>query len=267
MLALERISKQKLLIALDRDGTLVPYAPTPQEAVMSAAVKSLLSDLAACPDVDLAIVSARSVEQLQEDIEHPKIILAGNYGLDILFGSAGRLVQPSAQKALPEINQLRTALTKLNADIPASFLEDQLYCLHLHYRNVSEEFLPYLHAEISKLEQHLSQVRLNYLPTSYEFFPRLPWDKGNALDTIQKHLGLSDGQFFPIVLGDSEGDEPGLAWANARNGLSMRVATKPVQTAAQKTVVDPEAAAEFLNELLALKSASKTAKQCDSKAP
>jgi trehalose-phosphatase len=259
MSQLERIVKEeKLLLALDRDGTLVPYAANPQDAVMSAAVQSLLSQLADRKGITVAIVSARSVAQLEEDIDHEQVILAGNYGLQIKFPGNEFFVNPEAIKAVPELQRIKEQLQEIGNMAPNSVVEDQIYSLHFHFRNVPKEFLSVVHNQVQSLEKQLKMTQLNPLPTSYEFFPQLIWDKGKAMDAIQKHLGLVKGEFFPIFIGDTEKDEPALAWANRYGGFSLRVAPHQVSTQAQEVLENTDGVIAFLQALLRAKTKAGT---------
>jgi len=255
MSQLERIAKEeKLLLALDRDGTLVPYAANPQDAVMSAAVQSLLYQLADRKGIIVAIVSARSVAQLKQDLNHEQVILAGNYGLQIKFPGNELFVNPEAIKAVPELQRIKEQLQEIRSMAPNSVLEDHTYSLHLHFRNVAKEFLPVVHKQVQSLEKQLRVTQLNPLPTSYEFFPQLIWDKGKAMDAIQKHLALAKGEFFPIFIGDTDKDEPAFAWANRYGGSSLRVAPYQVSTQAQEVLENTDGVIAFLQEILRAKT-------------
>jgi hypothetical protein len=59
-----------LVTALDLDGTLVPFAATPQEAKMTPATEALLDSLIALPGVTCGIVTGRPRE-LTEPIAAP----------------------------------------------------------------------------------------------------------------------------------------------------------------------------------------------------
>ena len=48
-----------LVIALDLDGTLIPFAPTPQEAVIDEEVAGLLDEFAVLPNATVGLISGR----------------------------------------------------------------------------------------------------------------------------------------------------------------------------------------------------------------
>lgn len=55
---------KRLYLFLDYDGTLVPLAPVPEEAVPSPFLLDLLKRLCECPELRVAVVSGRSVDDL-----------------------------------------------------------------------------------------------------------------------------------------------------------------------------------------------------------
>jgi trehalose-phosphatase len=243
-----------LLLGIDRDGTIVPYAPSPPEAIISPSVKKLLIQLSESEGIILAIVSARSVAQLREDVGDTNIILAGNYGLEIRFPTGKNLVHPDALKAVPELDAIKTQLEKLVMKVPDSLLENQTYALHVHYRNVPKEYLELVHKKVSSLARKLSNVELKALPTSYEFFPKVPWNKAKGLELIRTELNLSPGQFCPIFIGDTDADESAFKWSNKLGGLSARVAPHKVTTQAKEILANPEAAIALLQRILTSRS-------------
>lgn len=70
-------SAGQLVIAIDLDGTLLPFAPTPEEARVDGDTAALLEALAATPGVTVGIISGRP-RHLVEDLppRFPKIAVA-----------------------------------------------------------------------------------------------------------------------------------------------------------------------------------------------
>jgi trehalose 6-phosphate phosphatase len=238
-----------LFVALDRDGTLVPYADRSEEAIMTEAVRQIIDDLAALPNLVLAIVSARGIVDLKNDLLDPGVILAGNYGLEILFANGQLEIQPGATKAGPLLEQVRLKLTELAKELSGSILEDHIYSLCFHWHLVAEEQRPYLHSFFANFKDQLdSSIYMKVLPTSYEFVPNLDWDKSHALQRITDYLGLTPHSCLNLYIGDTESDEPAFTWVNRYSGVSIRVGTQ-IKTAANFVLPAPKNVAHFLKRL------------------
>ena len=72
-----------ILLNLDYDGTLTPIAATPDEAVLSREVKSVLEELARVKDCELAIVSGRALKDIRKMVGIKNIVYVGNHGFEI----------------------------------------------------------------------------------------------------------------------------------------------------------------------------------------
>jgi len=62
------------------------------------------------------------------------------------------------------------------------------------------------------------------------------------------HLSAAPDRYY-IYCGDSQQDEPGFAWVNARGGFSIRVG-RAKQTQAKVNLADPFALRAFLLKLI-----------------
>jgi trehalose 6-phosphate synthase/phosphatase len=73
-------ASQKRLILLDYDGTLAPFAKTPEGAKPSKQLLALLKKLGQNPANDVAIISGRSAENLGEWFGHLPVHLIAEHG-------------------------------------------------------------------------------------------------------------------------------------------------------------------------------------------
>lgn len=244
-----RTSRQ-IFLALDRDGTLVPYAKEPSAAIMPPQVASLLRDLAQLPNIVLAIVSARGLNLLKQDIDTTAIVLAGNYGMEIRLTNMEDIVAEGAQKAAPELEKLAGELADIMRNFPGSILENHVFSLCLHWHAVAPNRLADLHATLDKIGSRSGSLAMRRLPTSYEFLPGMHWDKSFALETIASRLLSSPHESLLIYIGDSEQDEPAFEWVNARGGFSIKVGSADNSTKATLRMPQPVDVVLFLEQLL-----------------
>lgn len=209
------------LIALDRDGTLVPYANRPEEAIVDRKLRGLIDDLSAKDGVTIAVISARSCAQLRGDFGDC-IVLAGNYGMEVMFPDGKLCVQDDALNAVPRIKQARDQLSERLDLASGAILEDHGYSLCLHWHNVPLSMRDDLHAAVMMTADKFPELKFEKGNTSYEVFPNLEWNKGLGLAYIDQNLnnGIERVTFFA---GDTNADTPGFAWVNDRGGISVRV--------------------------------------------
>ncbi len=249
-------SHRHLFIALDRDGTLVPYHSQPEQAIMPARTREVLNKLAQTPETTLAFVSARSVSLLQQDID-AKIILAGNYGMEILLANGQEIIAPAALRAAPELQRIAVLLETVMNHYPGCILDNHKYSLCLHWHLVADKDRDNLHQEINNIATRFDTTKVRTLPTSYEFLPNIDWNKGMALETISSHLPNSKAFYFWIYIGDSEQDEPAFNWVNSLNGYSLRVGLPKNQTCAKKCLARVSDTSQLLEQILDLYSGTK----------
>ena len=68
---------------LDYDGTLAPFAPTPDDVLPDESVIGLISQLADSPNVRVSIVSGRRLGHIRKLLPINGILLAGTYGVEL----------------------------------------------------------------------------------------------------------------------------------------------------------------------------------------
>jgi trehalose-phosphatase len=227
------IPAKRWLIALDRDGTLVPYASRPEDARVSPELSALMDELVEVPGCNVAIVSARSLGQLNGDFDGRKLILAGNYGLEVQFTDGSLVVQKSAQLVVPYLKQIRDDLSDLLGLNNGIILEDHGYSLCLHLRSATAGDERTVHDVVAGMVSEYPQVQFRRLPTSYEMLPSAPWDKGRALSFIDSQLSKrgeeqeqeqeQEQDWFYFFAGDTEADTPAFLWVAEHQGISVRV--------------------------------------------
>lgn len=61
---------QKLALLLDYDGTLAPIAPHPDLATLPMETKHTLQRLSNMPDVNIAIISGRNVDNVKKMVSY-----------------------------------------------------------------------------------------------------------------------------------------------------------------------------------------------------
>ena len=218
-----RSAARKLLV-FDRDGTIVPYADHPDDAVMDEKLKATLISLASSPGMDVAILSARGINDLERDFSKGQpVILAGNYGLEMRMPDGSEFVEARARSCKNELAEIYEKLKFLEGALFDGILENHGLSVCLHWHRVKPEKLEEFKAHVHSVAENLSGVALKSFPTSFEFFPEFSWDKGKGLELIYKEVVQGDQPCLVLFCGDTDSDEPAMDFANRMEGISIRV--------------------------------------------
>jgi trehalose 6-phosphate synthase/phosphatase len=127
-----------VLLMLDYDGTLVPYAMTPELARPDGELLALLGVLAARPCTEVHIVSGRPQETLERWLGDLPIGLHAEHGLASRAPGAGSWVTG----ALPPQDwrpAVRVLMCDFAARTPGAFVEEKRAGLAWHYRAADPE--------------------------------------------------------------------------------------------------------------------------------
>jgi trehalose 6-phosphate synthase/phosphatase len=196
----------KRLMLLDYDGTLVPYAARPREAIPPAHVLALLASLAAAPGVTLALVSGRSRADLESWFGriHGLWLIAEHGAAVRPPGGAWDLVRggpPPGWKA-----KVLPVLEHYLDRTPGSLIEEKEFALVWHHRLADPEFGEWLANElVATLDEMLADSELQALRGNKTVEVRLVWaNKGSVVDRLEAEHGDAT---FQLAMGDDRTDE------------------------------------------------------------
>lgn len=207
------------LLVLDYDGTLVPFAKRPQQAIPPASLLNLLSGLTSEPGNCVALMSGRTAWNLERWFGSiPQLCLVAEHGAEIKRSAASPW-QPLRQE--PSTDWKATVMPILDHFVdrtPGSFVEEKKYALVWHYRMAEPEFGEWLANElVSMLEAMLAETELRAFRGEKIVEIKPVWaNKGVAIERLLKTLPDSD---FIFVAGDDRTDEsaferlPDNAWS------------------------------------------------------
>ncbi len=239
-------SAASIVAALDLDGTLLPFAPTPQEAVIDGDTASLLDALQHCPGVTFGIISGRP-RPLVEDIvkRFPTIVLAAEHGVwRYASGSWESSLEP-----IPQLEEIERALVGLAKRFPGALVERKTCSVCLHWRRVEEPW----HARITAAAEVIVDEWLETQP-SLERLPGVEMlevrhraaHKGSALAWLRGH-GPAGAPL--VAIGDDITDED--MFVSLRdNDVGILVAPTPRRTQAGLRLPSVDAVHRFLRWLL-----------------
>jgi trehalose-phosphatase len=215
-----------ILLNLDYDGTLTPIAATPDEAVLSREVKSVLEELARVKDCELAIVSGRALKDIRKMVGIKNIVYVGNHGFEIdgpriHFES---LTPPDIKKVFAEI---KDGLAKNLARLEGAVIEDKGLTLSVHYRLVPEEkadAVAKIFHKTCRPYHAAKQIRIGSGKKVFEIKPPIEWDKGKAVLWLlaRQTRASGKGRVLPVYIGDDRTDED-VFLTLRKNGITVFV--------------------------------------------
>lgn len=223
------------LVVLDYDGTLVPHAPTPQEAVPPRGLIAVLAELAADPANCLALVSGRRARDLEQWFGAVRgLWLAAEHGAE--WKAPGEAWQEVRPQASTEWKAAVAPILDHFADrTPGSFVEEKKYALAWHYRRADAEFGAWLSNEmVANLEAMLAETELRAFPGEKVVEVRPVWaNKGEIWDRLLAGRPRAD---FLFAAGNDRTDEDIFA-RMPEGSWSVHVGSGP--TRAAYTLRDP----------------------------
>lgn len=199
---------------LDFDGTLVELAATPEAVIVDARLGPLLERLAAAMPGRVAIVSGRSVAQIDGFLAAHlgAIAVAGSHGAERRTPSEGHLL-PKRSEALDRA----AAALAAYADREGLLLEEKTLGVTLHYR-ADPARGP---AAIAAAERVAAEHGLGANRGKMMVEVRLPGDKGEAVRSLLDDPAMQGST--PWFFGDDRTDEDGFAAAQGLGGAGVLV--------------------------------------------
>jgi len=229
---------------LDIDGTLLELADDPEAVIADAGLRALLGRLAARLDGRVALISGRSVAQIDR-IFGPvaeTLPVTGSHGLEYRWN--GVWARPERPAALDTV---AAAFHALATRFPGVLVEEKSFGVALHWR-----MAPSARDEGEALAQALADahgLRLQHGKDLAEL--RVAGgDKGQAVRRLMARPGMVGTR--AVVFGDDLTDESAFAAARALGGAGVLVGSRAHDgspTAADLSLPDPAAVRAFLAQV------------------
>ncbi|KAL4574892.1 hypothetical protein LXL04_021732 [Taraxacum kok-saghyz] len=243
---------KRIALFLDYDGTLSPIVDNPDLAFMSHDMRDAVKNVA--KHIPTAVISGRSRDKVHEFVGLEELYYAGSHGMDIMCpgkeGEEGNLFQP-ASEFLPMIDEVFTSLVEITKDIKGAKVENNKFCISVHYRNVDEKSWQTIAQYVQNILKQYPRLRLTHGRKVLEVRPVLKWDKGKAVEFLLESLGLSNCEdVLAIYIGDDRTDEDAFKFLReGGGGIGILVSSSPKESSAFYSLRDPSEVMEFLKLL------------------
>ena len=219
------LAKRRALF-FDYDGTLVPLARTPEQAVPGGSLLDLLRRLASDPRNDITIISGRQREFLQTHLGDFRLSLVAEHGA--WMRRRGGIWR---KRVFPDHSwkeRIMPLLEFYGERLPGSFLEEKECSVAWHYRQSDVESADFMAQELKfELNSLLFQTNMEVLEGNKVLEVRAKSaNKGAAV------LAALDDAVYDFILaaGDDATDED-MFQALPKDAITVRVGIRP--TAAQ----------------------------------
>ncbi len=241
---------RELVIALDLDGTLLPFAPTPNEAKIDEGSAALLDALTALPGVTLGVISGRPLSLMEGlPARFPSIAFAAEHGVWRFTDGAWSAALPP----VPQLDEIEQALTNLARRHPGALVERKSCSVCLHWRQVDAAHHDLIVAAAEDIvdEWLETQHGLERLPEAEALEVRhVSAHKGSALNWLRSRAPAGA---TVLAIGDDLTDED-MFVSLREHDLGVMVAERPRRTQAGVRLADPAAVHRFLRWLIDARS-------------
>jgi trehalose 6-phosphate phosphatase len=224
-------------LLLDFDGTLVELAETPDAIRIPLELPALIARLSLRLGGRVAIISGRSLDDLERHVGPLPVAFAGSHGAEIRTG--GEVERSHLPAGLAKA---REALERFAAEDPRLLVEDKPGTVALHFRRAPDR-----EADSAALAERLATRHGLQVQAGKMVFELLPEgvDKGKALERLMAQPLFAGAR--PWFIGDDLTDEHAFAAAARAGGGGILVGPKR-ETAAAWRLADVRAASRWLTE-------------------
>src|SRR6266576_1572117 len=205
-------------ILLDIDGTLLDLAPTPREVWVPPDLASTLTHLLRRTSGALALVSGRSLNDIDLIFAPEQYPAVGGHGAEMRVAADSEAVATHAPPMDKELKRRLAAIAKLS---PGILLEDKGYSLALHYR-LAPHAEKAIYAAVSLIRADLPNAPIEVLPGKCVCEIKLSgFDKATGVLELMTHEPFRGRR--PIFIGDDVTDETVFAIMTDLDGLAFSV--------------------------------------------
>jgi len=239
----ERLRRGRPAVFLDYDGTLTPIVAHPSQAVLPAATRKVLLEVAR--RIPLAIISGRDLADVRALVEIGGIWYAGSHGFDIESPDGERYRHaPGATVDLDRAEEnLRAALN----GVPGAWVERKAFAIAVHFRQTPTDRIPEVEAAVEHVAAGHPTLRRTGGKRVLELRPSVDWDKGRAVLRLLEVMALDREPVVAVYVGDDLTDEDAFRAIHDRGiGVVVRGEGDDRATAASFSLAGPDEVASLL---------------------
>ncbi|PPH37890.1 trehalose-phosphatase [Rathayibacter sp. AY1E3] len=243
----ELAATERLLVALDFDGTLAPEVDDPARARALPEAREAVLRLLALPGTRVALVSGRALGSLEEVSQLPdEALLVGSHGIEIRLDPEEDAVRLDDDE-LEKVGVLEDVLKGIARGIDNVWIEDKPAGFALHTRLATERHSRVAHVvALSEARAEVQGVTVREGKNVLEFSVRST-TKGEAVQHLRRYTGAT----AVLYAGDDVTDEDAFAVLGSGD---VGIKSGEGATAASYRVRGPEQVAHALRLLADLRA-------------
>ncbi|WP_442892715.1 bifunctional alpha,alpha-trehalose-phosphate synthase (UDP-forming)/trehalose-phosphatase [Agromyces sp. CCNWLW208] len=198
---------ERLLVALDFDGTLAPLVDRPEDARATDRARAAIERMSEHEDTRVALVSGRALESLK-DVASPPVaaLLSGSHGVELQLDGGGVTID-LRENELTRLEQLIEIVEQAASSADGAWVERKPAGIALHTRRLGATAGAALQREArEEVERALPGLSTRAGKNVLEFAVRAS-DKGEAVTRLRQHAGAD----AVLYVGDDITDEDAFA--------------------------------------------------------
>jgi trehalose 6-phosphate phosphatase len=205
-------------LLLDIDGTLLDIAPSPSEVRVPPKLATSLSRLLTRTDGALALVSGRSLSDIDRVFAPMLFPAVGGHGAEMRISAESEAVAAHAPPMNADLIRRFAAIAELHAGI---LVENKGYSLALHFRKVPDAEQA-IYDAVSAIRADLPNAPIEVLPGKFVCeIKHSGLTKATGVTELMAHEPFKGRR--PVFLGDDVTDETVFAIMPDMKGLSFSV--------------------------------------------
>ena len=240
-------STPRLLVALDFDGTLAPTVDDPEKARATPEARAAVERLVALPDTRVAMVSGRSLKDLEQVAPFgDRVLLVGSHGIELRLDEPDDVLALDAEEQ-EQLGVLEQVLDQIVDTLDSVWLEPKPAGFALHTRLATERHSRVAHlVAINELKAEAPEAKVRLGKNVIEFSVRST-TKGEAVEHLRRYTHAT----AVFYAGDDVTDEDAFVALTA-DDFGLKSGDGP--TAADHRVHGPQEVAAVLSLLADLRA-------------
>ncbi len=234
----------RIALFLDVDGTLLEFAPSPWSAVVPEGLVSRLAGVETALGGALALVSGRTVSDLDRLFQPLRVRASGVHGAEIRFDPMASADVVEAAAPLP--GRMWRSLNAILTDFPGAVAENKRFSFAIHYR-AAPCLAPRLRDALRRFARDEASFDVELVEARLAYELKAPgFDKGSAIRRFMARAPFAGR--LPVFVGDDATDEAGFAAVADMGGYFYSVGRS--SPAATDVFADPTAVRQWLDSLV-----------------